>query len=783
MDLKQEQIESIVIGYFRQRRDADVYPTAGGVYEVKLNSEIAQTDFHGKSTLSLIFDGERAYENPDSELITANHPYLDIIRNDLERNPEENVRLGEAYLPVQLIDLEGHLVIPQVEISSKTERLDYNVSYRATFVLTYRIDYETDDRSENMLRLCYDALTGAPQPLLVSHLSGLYPRGGPPPTEGAEQIVDLAVVLDAASREIESRVTSDTRGIGQQLLQQLGNEKKRLQDHYNSEMELARDEVTREQVRENLNKDIGEQERKLTCRVHVQLVSVLRLWWPVVDYQLTIPSRRGKFEVKGIRYDLQSEQTHFVACSSCGNGSQYSVCVVDKHVVCAVCEKHISQCASCGEDYCTQHGGLCRKCSLPSCLHDRLHCSYGSHSSDEFFCPNCLVNSFEGRSLCGECKALCDLCHRPFPRELMAQCKIGGERVCQGHGLAPDGHKCEECHQVACTTHAVHTAENTWVCRDEVGVASCCGQTFGRSRLVGCTVDQSEALCPVHRSDCLSCGQPVCINHRSPLAKHSGVFVCNKCRRTCETCGPDKSYIAADLIRCQTCEKEVCESHRKVCVVGSEIVCNTHSQQSIDREPLCKLHARRCVQCGSAPTGPIHRADSLRFCPVCKGEVCEQHRFVCPTCSTKFLCHAHQSTQPICAGCGRLSCGDNCSSNSHACGNCGVAYCRHCSGSKNRCVTCSNLRATAPNDYMVGLLQKAPKMVKGDVAALVSSIVTARPQQLAFSSGFNQTYQVLEVQYRPRWFEMWKTGQKLQVVATIHGEIKRVTVRAVETVR
>src|SRR6266404_188993 len=234
MDLKQEQIESIVIEYFRQRRDADVYPTAGGVYEVKLNSEIAQADFHGKSTLNLIFDGERAYENPDSELITANHSYLDIIRNDLERNPEEDVRLGEAYLPAQLVNLQGALVIPQLEISSKAGRLDYNIRYRATFVLTYRIDYETDDRSENVVRLCYDAMTGATQPELVPLLRGLYPLGGPPPTGVTDGLIDLAGVLEGARREIESRVTFDTRGIGQQLLGQLDIEKKRLQDHYNS---------------------------------------------------------------------------------------------------------------------------------------------------------------------------------------------------------------------------------------------------------------------------------------------------------------------------------------------------------------------------------------------------------------------------------------------------------------------------------------------------------------------------------------------------------------------
>lgn len=784
MDLKQEQIESIVIDYFRERRDTDVRPTSGGVYEVSLNSEIAQADFHGKSTLSLIFDGERAYENPDSELITANHTYLDIIRNDLERNPEEDVRLGEAYLPAQLINPEGRMVIPQLNISARMGHLDYDISYRATFVLTYRIDYETDDRSENMVRLCYDAMTAESRHDLIPNLQNLYPRGGSPATKVADNLVDLAVVLEAARREIESRVTRDTRGIGQQLLKQQATEKKRLQDHYNSEMEIARDEVTRQQILENLNKDIGEQERKLACRVHMQLVSVLRLWWPVVNYRLTIPSRRGNFEVTGISYNLQTEQTHFVQCRSCGNGSDYRVCVADKHLVCGVCETSIARCISCGDDYCSQHGGRCRRCSQPSCLHDRRHCNYGSHATDELFCPDCLVKSFEGRLLCRGCQELCEFCQRPFPHELIAKCRIGHESVCQGHGISPDGLICSECRQVVCTKHAVHTVEKTWACRDHVSVATCCGETFGSRRLVACAVSKSEALCPSHRKECFSCRQQVCDKHRSALTNQSGRFVCDNCRHNCKSCGPGKAYIATDLRRCQACEEEVCESHSRVCVVGGEVVCDGDRQNSIDREPLCRLHASYCVQCGSAPNGPIHRADNLRLCPVCKGRVCERHSFTCPTCRVKSLCHVHQSNQPICVGCGRSSCGDKCSSESSVCGACGVAYCRHCSTSKNRCVTCGNLHQISPNDYLLRLFQKAPTILKGDVAALVSSIVSAQPQQLTFYSGFNQTYQMLEVHYRPRWFERWwKTAQKLHIVATIHGEIKRVTVRAVETVR
>lgn len=775
MDLKQEQIESLVVDYFRQRMDAEVRPISGGVYDVQLNSQIAQADFHGKHNLSLIFDGERAYENPESELVTSTHPYLDVIRNDLERNPEEDVRLAEGHITAQLISPEGLPVVPELIFFHQTGRLDFDINYHPTLVLTYRIDYETDERSENMVRLCYDATTGGPQHQLVPRLRSLYPRGGLPPVEVKDKTVDVAVIIEAARREIESRVSLDTQEISVQLQRQLEQEKKRLEDHYNSELELARDDVTRQQIVENRTKDIGEQERKLTCRVQVQLISALRLWWPIVNYRLTIPSRHGNFDVAGIRYDLKTEQTHFAKCKNCENGTRFNICVAAKHVVCGVCENSVSKCFSCDEDYCPHHGGPCGSCSKPSCLHDRQKCNYGSHSSDDLFCSDCLEKSFEGHPLCAECRDVCDFCERPFPHELIAECRLGKERVCQGHDSSADGLRCAECQQIVCPDHAVQTTDKTWACKDHVGVATCCRQTFGLSRLSRCTVDHSEELCPTHRVRCSDCREPVCDDHSSPLTDRPGEFVCDNCRHICKTCGPVKAYVSADLLGCQACEKEVCEFHRWVCVVGNEVVCDLHHQISVIKESLCLTHAGHCVQCGPALA---HRGDSLRLCAVCKGKVCERDRFGCPTCKVKVLCHVHQPRQPTCAGCGRLSCGDSCTSNSNVCVTCSVAYCRHCSGTKNRCVTCTALSKASPNEYMLRLLQKAPAMVKGDVETLINSIVKARRDQLTFYSGYNQTYQMLEVQYKPRWFEVWKKSQRLHLVATIHGELTKVTVRS-----
>jgi hypothetical protein len=121
--------------------------------------------------------------------------------------------------------------------------------------------------------------------------------------------------------------------------------------------------------------------------------------------------------------------------------------------------------------------------------------------------------------------------------------------------------------------HGVRTADRKWACQDHVLTTTCCGKVYAKSRLVTCCVDSREVLCPDHRVTCLSCGRPVCHPHGSALHNHPGQFVCADCRRTCELCMPERSYLATDVAICKTCGMPVCADHRQVCAICGDVVC------------------------------------------------------------------------------------------------------------------------------------------------------------------------------------------------------------------
>jgi hypothetical protein len=782
MDSKQEKLKNLVIAYFQQRRDTTISPAGGGSYLVKLNSEVAQTEFRGRSELSLVFDSERAYQNPESELIIPSHPLLEVIRNSLENNPDEDVRLSEAYIPVQLLSPDGNVVVPHLTFSAEAHRVEYDVSYRPTIVLTYRVDYESDERSENIIRLCYDANSGTPRHDFVNLLHEFSYLEGSPPYTKSNGSRDLSAILDAGRAEVEARINSDIAIFGNNLVGLLEEEKSKLEKYFQREMENERNSVARQQISDGLGKKIEEIERKLACRINIKLLSVLRVWWAFVDYRITFKSHRGEFTTDAINYALQTERTEFVNCDRCGNRTTYNVCKAAKHVVCGgQCDVSLNDCKICKDSYCPKHGCDCSGCSGHICYYDRGFCSYGEHSDNDFFCVSCLLQSFEELPICQTCRAQCDLCERLFPRELLALCRIGGEQVCWDHNQQPDGLVCSECDEIACEEHTLMTADNYRVCLDHVRTSTCCRRTFGNSRLVTCSVNKGELLCPSHKLKCMGCGLAACEKHTSTLAEHSGV-VCDNCSRSCSVCEPEKHYLEADLTRCVTGGEMVCSAHTIVCVVGKETVCRHHAQTSVIGEPLCEQHVGSCIQCDNAAAGKpvIHRNDTLQFCAICRNTVCVDHREVCPTCRTGHLCFTHHSELPACAGCGKLSCGSgNCGAATDVCANCNITYCRHCCVNRKNCRTCKNLPEVPLNDSLTKLLNRAARGATKDVE-LVRSVTEARPQQITIYAGFNQTYEIVLVDYKPPALKFWKSDLRLRIVATRAGKIKGISVKQVK---
>lgn len=778
MDFKQRLLQNLVIEYFRQRVDTELTVSTGGVYRVALTSNIAQIDFGDREQLSLVFDSARAFEHPESELITVNHPFLDIIRNDLNRDAQANPRLGDAYIFLQLLDPTGQLSIPQLTFSSPTSRVQLRLKYSPTFVLTYRIVYESDQRSENIVRLCYDALSGIARPQLVEQLQDISLVDGIP-VEARDALgnLGLAAVMELAQQELESRVRADVQLMHHEVNSLLEQEKLRLSGYYKKQIALAYDEVSREQLQTTLEKDIADLERKLACHVRIQLLSVLRLWWPTVDYKLTVSTRRGDFEVSPISYSAQSSQTTFRRCDTCDNSTHYDICTVNQHVLCGgACSQGLTECATCHEVYCVEHGSLCAHCGEPACRFDRSPCHYGDHPPHAYYCPQCRVASFEGHTLCPACLDHCEQCQRPFPHALIGICRVGQERICHGHDHSPDGGSCQECGALVCHLHGVHTAERSWVCADHVREATCCGRQFGRSRVVACVVDGAELLCPDHLVRCRSCAQPVCEAHRFALHAHSSEFVCATCRRTCQLCPPEWSYVAADLATCETGKEAVCVAHRARCASGGEIVCRTHLRLTKNREPLCPTHAAQCVQCGTGASQPFHRLDRLKVCVVCRQQACNEHVSICQVCQRYALCTVHQPALPACAGCGSGSCGyDGCSPQSHSCRRCGVSYCHHCLTPGNQCVTCEAVRDSTQAEAWMAFLREGIGGMEAEAAKALSTMLES-PANLSIREASNKSYQVVVVRYTPPWYAIWKSPQQLRVLVSVTGTLTRASV-------
>lgn len=833
MDSTQARVQELVTDYFRQRPDVEVIPLAGGVYRVAFNSDLARTEFGGQDRLTLVFDSERAYQRLDSVLITPNHPFLDIIRNDLARDASADPRLAEAYLPAQVLSPDGQIVVPGVVFTPPPPGPTYAIHYEPSLVMTYRVTYETDERFETRMRLCYDAVSGAPQFELVGRLPWQFLSEGRPSEVDAAPSYDLDALLQTARREIEVRVEPGVEALGRQLRATLDIQTRPLVEYYQKEMANTRDGVSRIQLQDELSKELRDLEQKFTCTVRVWLLSVLRLWWPCVEYVLTFPGARADFTLPPLRYDSRQRTTIFQRCEVCGNTTYFDLCIVAGHVLCGsdACRHALTTCATCGDTYCGAHGGPCSDCAAPVCTHDRAQCAYGSHPPDTYLCRTCRVESFEGQPLCLACRETCDTCGRAFPHELMGTCRLGGERVCLSHALTPDGYVCQECGAVACRTHSIQTAEESWACADHVARADCCGELFGLSRLAVCGTcqthvcprhrtrcaicnavvclndvqyaadgralcpahariatccqrvfppdelqpcrdDPNEALCPEHRVACRGCGQMVCRTHGTPRYKHPDEWLCHACRYSCALCAPDRAYLDADLLRCDTCSQEICQDHQRVCVVGHEVVCRTDVIYSGDLEPLCPRHAHSCIQCG--PTAPFHRSDRLRTCVICSGDVCSSHSRTCPICQATTVCNAHQPDLAACASCGRTMCGSGaCGAATHTCQRCGMVYCRHCLGSDGICTTCAGLQDTQFTEDWAAFFKRVPAQVDAETARVVG-IMNDATEQIRLRSARNKTYTVVVALYTPKWYEVWRPHQQLLLVAQRDGQIHHV---------
>lgn len=776
MDVKQIRLENLVVSYFNQRDDTSIRSIPGGRYKVKLMSDIARTDIgRGLSDeLILVFNTEDAYNYKDAELITSNHPLLDIIRNDLEKHEDQDPRVSEAYLPLQLVNANGTISIPKLNLLNLNEHeIGLNISFDPYYIFTYRIDYEMDGGFENIVKITISGKSGEEvQDLLPGTYDDLLISGRPEITKSAKSELPLRQIQAQSKDIIYQRVLGDLKALGQSITEQLETETKRISEYYANEIsKIEKDDIDRlrtTELEKARDRELTEWEEKLAYKIKIQPLSILRLWFPLVDYELSIQSSRERYILDQITYSVHLDETSFHECKKCGNVTKFNLCLVGKHAVCAQdCAETVDTCKVCHDDFCKKHGQGCTSCNEPICTKDVRKCAYGTHTIDERFCPECITESFERKALCVICGETCDLCGRNFPHELMAVCRIGSEHICSSHEKKPDGFKCSECGEYTCSNHGSFTEEQEWACFDHQLVSSCCGKTFRKSLLEACCCNAEELICKHHSVKCFDCGKPVCENHRFALKDHRGKFVCGNCRKACSECPPDKNYVSNDLRQCNECRKKICKAHQNICVVGEEVLCSKHVITSATDEVLCESHSGYCVQTGIGKGNPIYRIDELLTCVVCDQSVCSSHRSTCKTCKTTTVCTVHIENQPKCSGCGNWACGHNgCSNNSYKCKDCGMAYCKNCITGRGICKACEGLEVLRSPAQWINHLRTLPQSIGGENTRILGEMLSAT-NKLKLWAASNKSYSVVVVRYSPGLLErIWKNSEQFRIVFT-----------------
>lgn len=712
MDLRQLQIEELVTQYFRSRSDVTWEVGSKGEFLLALRSPHAVSQFGGNAQVCVTFDADIAFHNPDWELINPTHPYLEVIRNDLASSEIEDPRLAEAHFSPQPLDPAGTLSVPQINLDGPILHVGYEVDYLPYFVLTYKVVFESDERQDYVLRLCFNARSGKSRHDVVQHLAKLPLEDGRPASlldRGSLRSVEE--ILKKGRIEIQQRVAGEVVAIASQFSDQLSKEKDRLEKHYQRESSLTnkRDEVGRQRLSENLKKEIEDFEKKYTFRSRTHLISLLLLWAPDISYRIQASGSSANFFVEGIKYDSGADLVSFQVCPACGNQREFAICCAGKHAFCglATCGTR-AVCVACGDLYCANHGDECSRCREHSCFVHRNKCVYGPHATSAGFCPSCLKASYEQRIICEDCATICELCSRTFPQAMVVACHVGNERFCVGHDRTVDGAFCYECGNPVCKRHGRKAGENEWACVSHSHEASCCNKVFGNSHLSSCIGDKTELLC---------------------------------------------------------------ETHRINCVVGAEAVCETHVIRSWQGDSLCTLHVAQCMRCQEESVTRLYRSDQLDHCVICQGQVCSDHNRRCDVCSVSRFCTTHQARQPICHSCSRASCNTNgCSVEASTCKLCKMSYCRHCLTSKGVCTTCANPdpagRASQAFPLLEALQAAPDEALKKAAETMIRSF-----EKCSVLSSENHTYRVTRVHFKPSPWKFWQKETKLRIVANRDGGV------------
>lgn len=152
-----------------------------------------------------------------------------------------------------------------------------------------------------------------------------------------------------------------------------------------------------------------------------------------------------------------------------------------------------------------------------------------------------------------------------------------------------------------------------------------------RSILTCCEQDCSHTACPDHVRDCVVCEQFICHMHTAycPSCGHGHCSkchgpverhdddVCLNCRENCKDCSSDVFHHKQDIRFCSVCSGKLCQDHRDVCHLCDSLLCHTHTVETRNGSGCAECYAH-CQTCLSKDARALAVARSgLAHCVAC----------------------------------------------------------------------------------------------------------------------------------------------------------------------
>ncbi len=312
-------------------------------------------------------------------------------------------------------------------------------------------------------------------------------------------------------------------------------------------------------------------------------------------------------------------------------------------------------------------------------------------------CPGCGAEPYEvrvcrhGHAACDACSGWCAVCGAADCKSHgIRRCATGGHPVCGEHART-----CDSCGNVRCTEHS----------------ARC-----DRAR---------HEVCPACAIACARCSTAICMKHgirTADGAPKGARWLCAGCATVCEG-GTSEPVGVDEVVRCSTCERDVCKVHQTACAVDNLVHCSRHLRRSDESGRLvCETHRDTCAE----EPGAVLATDEVTACASCGGHVCHRHSGTCneesadarhcarhlaplsdrggapvcerhrTTCHVDGLAFSLSGTKP-CAVCGKSAC----EKHREGCRWCGRLICRK-DVHEGRCRTCAKLADTTdPADELI----------------------------------------------------------------------------------